>query len=390
MTTEMNRADLRLAIFVEDPGAINCVVPIIEELARREFKPRLLLVHGLAASLLPARGFECTPVKSGVDAVRILLRASVDCVLLGTSENLDSPGFDLGAAARAAGVVTYAIVDAGVNAAYRFRGRSRDPLAHVPDYVLVPDEWTAEQFISLGLSSDRVITVGHPHHDQLRAMASTLSPARRAQLRSQLLPREAEGRSVLVFASEISTGLDPQQYLRSATYTLRGRGASAARTEIVAEELLDCISALERQGYPRPFLVLRRHPKESTDGLDCSAEFDFISSGDSAQELLRVADLVVGMTSMLLTEAHMLGIATLSILPRELERDWLNEVRTGQIPAVTNREELRKALATTIGHHARYVDHGPGTAVASLPAATRILDFIESTRSSARRGATSI
>lgn len=74
-------------------------------------------------------------------------------------------------------------------------------------------------------------------------------------------------------------------------------------------------------------------------------EFDFISSGGSPLELIYAADLVVGLTSMLLLEAALLGKPTLSIVPRRGEMDFLPTIRMGITPCVTTREQLSSALA---------------------------------------------
>ena len=65
-------------------------------------------------------------------------------------------------------------------------------------------------------------------------------------------------------------------------------------------------------------------------------------------ELLGATDIVVGMSSVVLAEAHALGLRTMSILPREAEREWLSIIRESVIPCATKREvigsELRRLL----------------------------------------------
>ena len=50
------------------------------------------------------------------------------------------------------------------------------------------------------------------------------------------------------------------------------------------------------------------------------------------------------MTSMLLLQAHDMGLNCLSILPREQEKSWLADVALGVIPSVTERSSLRASL----------------------------------------------
>jgi hypothetical protein len=334
-----------VVVFVEDPGAVNCVAPFVSNAIATNSLKITLLSAGQATKLLEARGLCPIEVERVGASVELLKQTRAHWLFVGTSENPESPAFPLIVAARAAGVSSAAIIDSSANAAFRFRGCGADPLRYAPDWILVPDQWTASEFVALGLSPKRIVLVGHPHYDYLAAAAKGLRELGKDHIRRMVLPELSQGRKVLVFASEISTGLDPQQFRKSADYTLQGRGEATSRTEIVVEEILDAISALEAEGYDRPFLVLRRHPKETAEDLASYREsFDCVSDAGAALELLVSADLVVGMSSMLLTEAHFLGTPTISVLPRPMERNWLPIVREGIIPCATNRGDLLRML----------------------------------------------
>jgi hypothetical protein len=181
-------------------------------------------------------------------------------------------------------------------------------------------------------------------------------------------PRGHTGPLRVVFVAELSDGLDPGQYRRSDAYTLKGRGLSHSRTAVVAEELLDACAGLRDHGRLEMTLVLRLHPKQGRDDLGplCD-EFDEVSAGGDPLEVVATADLVVGMSSMLLIQADDIGVPCLSVLPREAERAWLPEVASGSIPSVTTRAslsaEIRRLLAASQvgraqagGHHA--VEYG--------------------------------
>lgn len=75
------------------------------------------------------------------------------------------------------------------------------------------------------------------------------------------------------------------------------------------------------------------------------SKFNLISSGGVPLELIYAADLVVGMSSMLLLEAALLQRPTLSILPRAFEKEWLPTTRTGLTPCATNRATLQALLS---------------------------------------------
>jgi hypothetical protein len=330
-------------IFAEDPGAANYVARLPSLLQEHGWRSRLIAAGSATAFLrasMPDVEFEELPEDTQADGLLASTRPRL--VVIGTSENLDTLGLALVPVARTAGVPIVGAVDAFPNAAFRFRGRRRRPLAYAPDWLIVPDEWTREAYVALGFPGERAVICGHPHYDFVRRVGARLANEDRALLRRRQLPGAPRDRAVIVFASEISTGLNPRQFRRSAAYTLTGRSRSVGRTQVVLEEFLEAAALLAS----RPYLVLRPHPKDSPEELaPYLAEFDAVISQGSALQLVYLADLVVGMTSMLLLEAALLGRPTLSIVPRAQEGDWLPIARSGITPCVSDRQELRRTLA---------------------------------------------
>jgi hypothetical protein len=124
--------------------------------------------------------------------------------------------------------------------------------------------------------------------------------------------------------------------------------------------------------------VLRVHPKNTvSDFAEYQPELDMISQGGSPLELIYASDLVVGMTSMLLTEAVLMGKKTLSIIPDITEKDWLPSVRNGITPCVTTRNDLRGALQKLLVR----AEHAPLPSRANngfvLGAVSRIVALLE-------------
>ena len=165
--------------------------------------------------------------------------------------------------------------------------------------------------------------------------------AARAALRHSLFPAAPEDARIAVFVSELSTGLGGEaRYRRSPGYSLHGEGTSDRRTDIVAQE---AVRALQQAGPV--WTVLRLHPKQdraSEAGL--AALFDQVSQTEPALDLCLAADLVCGMTSVLLIEAAALGLPVLSIVPQAEEREWLGDAGEA-IPSVSTRAVLEGWLA---------------------------------------------
>jgi hypothetical protein len=363
-------------IFLEDPGAVNAIAPLVETLARQKvvFK---LFADGQAMRLMRERGFDPFQLRSSDGTFDHAINPSSELLIVGTSENPKSKGFDLTTIARKMGVPSVAIIDAAVNAVHRFRGNSSEPLAYAPDWLLVPDQWTADKYVELGFAQDRVAVVGDPNVDRLRDVLIEFQQTGRETVRENVFPSVARKQKVLTFISEVSTGLAPEQYQRSAEYTLCGRGAATARTEIVVEEILDAIKQLVDEGLPRPYLVLRRHPKETALDLgNLVSSFDMLSVGGDPLSVVFGSDIVVGMSSMLLAEAHFLGVPCLAVLPRELERDWLSELRNRSIQSVTRRRELLKAMRTLLSRGLEHSNDSEYIPVPRVRVVNRCLEIL--------------
>ena len=328
---------------VEDPGALNFLLPLVDAIIEQNVSLTLFGV-GVGARQLRERGYQVIHPPSEYDAIHILQGSGCNLLIIGTSENKHTPAFDLVHAARLVGIQTVGVIDAFVNAQFRFRGCSDDPLAYAPDWMIVPDEATADAFECLGFPRGCISVVGHPG----RTLARRRAQSGRLAVGEGCCASPQDGYRI-VFVSELSDGLDKGQYTRTENYTLMGRGGSSARTAIVAEELLDARSALKTNHGINCMMILRLHPKQDKSDLGAlNDEFDEVSIGGDPLEVVATADLVVGMTSMLLLEAYDMGLNCLSILPREEEKAWLPEIVSGAIPSVFDRPSLREELLSLL------------------------------------------
>lgn len=326
----------RWLMFVEDPGAA-IYARFLPDAATRQGVDLTVVAAGLAVSYFEGH---CKVLGELDEAVRLIDALQPTLVLLGTSENLDSIAFALRSAAVQRAIPTVGLVDSVANASERFKGRTADPLAHAPDWIIVPDEQAANEFVKMGCAAARVKVCGHPQFDDVLELRAGWAPADRLRQREQWLPNARPDQPVLVFISEISTGLNADQFRRSPAYTLMGQPESVYRTEVVIDALMEAAAKLP----VRPYLVLRLHPKQTqADLLRHHALFDQISKMEPALEVVNAADIVVGMTSMLLSEAALLGKPVLSLVPCAQERLWLGPM-AASIPCVWTQERLEAML----------------------------------------------
>jgi hypothetical protein len=360
-----------ILIFVEDPGAVNSIVDLPDALAKRGLTATTIAA-GHARPYLAQLGGHFDEVDDCEDAAQLLDAHGPCLVLAGTSENPDTLGLKLIAEARRRGTASVAIVDGPASAEYRFRGRGADPRGFAPDRLLVPDDLTRRRFLKIGFASDHVVDCGHPYYDRVRAAGHKLQRLGHNAVRARVFPDAPKNRPAVVFLAEVSEGLVPGTYQRGGDYTLAGRGSSDQRTLIVLEEVLDALAPIQ----PRPYVVVRLHPKNrESEFAAYRHEFDFISQGGAALETTFAADLVVGMTTVLLFEAAIIGQATLSVIPRPIEAEWLTGIGLGVIPAVHTRESLRDILPAAVADPARVMGT-PAEKVIQFGALDRMADFL--------------
>lgn len=337
------RSSTPAVLFVEDPGAANFAAELPEVLKPRGISATLL-ASGPAVEFLERRTSSPFTVAEEIDPEAILESLRPSLVVVGTSENPRSPALALVRACEERGIPTIGIVDSPAASEHRFRGTTSDPLAHAPDWILVPDLWTRSHYVELGHPAQRVVSCGHPHYDFVREFGEKTRTSQ-AQIRASVYPQARPERRIVVFAADLSTGLDPAEYRRSPEYTLTGRGESTGRTEVVLEEFLDALSP-HRDGT---HCVMRLHPKHELAELQAYVEeFDQVSQAEPSLDVIVGADAVVGMTTMLLVEALLLRRQTLSIVPREIERGWLATTQYELTPCVTTRPAVRDEVARLV------------------------------------------
>lgn len=318
-----------VVIYVEDPGAATFAAGLLPPLA--EQASVALYSGGRAAAHLDSLEISHRPLP---DAVRRspsqwLADARPARVVSGTAEDRETPGLPLIAAARDAGIPTAGLVDGATNLDHRFRGPTPDPLAFLPDLLLVVDETAREGYRQLGVPAARIEVRGHPWFDVIRRRAANAQKATGA------------AQPVLLFLAEMTGGVRGHAW--GPDYTLHGRGdpSGRGRCEVVLESVLDACRKIE----PAPEIVLRLHPKNDPSAFaPYAAEIARISAGGDPFGEIMAADLVVGMTSTLLIEAAVAGRPVLSVLPREAEAAWLPAIGAGVIPAVWTEEALEAAL----------------------------------------------
>jgi hypothetical protein len=349
-----------ILLYADDPGGANFLSPIADALSAGNLPNRFLIspeLLGFAAD----RGMNCLVRTNTITAEDML--KDVKFLVVGTSEDRDCFAHQLVEAARLSKINSLGVVDMAVNAAHRFSGRSKVALKYAPDWLAVTDNSSAHAFIELGYSANHVLICGNPHFDEVRYKRRSFMSQDLKKLRQTLYHQAPPGRPIWLFLAEGVDQLNPVVSFRSSDYTLHGRGAQDFRCVVVLEEVLDAAAEL----HPRPWVVLRLHPKNQIEEFKTLApEIGMVSQIGDPLPLVWSADLVLGMTTMLLLETYLLGRPHLAILPRAIERTWLYTTNEGLTKSVFTRSSLRALLSTPYENLTPSLDDLPKDAIKML------------------------
>jgi hypothetical protein len=332
-----------LLLFAEDAGAAAFIAPLIQPLRDAGLNIRVYAT-ATASNRLKEWGIEYHLLKSTDSAQELL--SDVDLVATGTAINARTMGLALIDEARLRGIPSVGLVDSHQHMEWRFRGETLDPLAHRPDWVLLPDSAAHDHARELGFPLDGLVICGHPSLDRVRALAQDPAVTNSAQIKRRDLTNGL-AEPIVLFVTEPSVNVYGGSFERDPAYTLPGRPNRKFRTDIVLDEFLDAIAKLQMPVCT----VLRPHPATSDPEISAHVGlFDRLDRSADVHSLVLAADLVVGMTSILLVESVLMGRPTLSIVPRRSEAAWCSAVLAGVTPCVWTRsgldQELAKALRT--------------------------------------------
>jgi len=299
-----------VAVVCEDAGGAAALAPVVLALAARGEALRFAL-GALAARVFAAAGIDArasiAPESAG--GSRLVLAATSPW-----GERLEARAV---IAARGAGVPSVALVDFWARYEERLSYPAPTGFAALPDRVLAIDEWMRRDLVAAGVDEARVVVTGSPAFDAILAGPRWAPPPE---------PR-------VLFLSQPMAALfgdDP----RAPSYLgYTERSVLAALASIVAE--------LDAE------LVVRPHPREDEAtlrafamGLPCRVAWD--ASG-SLRDAVARARAVVGMTTMALVEAALMGAPALSAqLGRKA--DGLPTNRTGLTRDVPDAASLLAAL----------------------------------------------
>jgi hypothetical protein len=296
---------IRMFCIAGDAGGAAAIAPVIETAVQEHTCEVHVYAYRQALSVFSRRGIghhALSEDTSIADLERMLLQTGAEIVLAATSVN----GVDLELlciqAAKRLKVPSLSVLDFWSNYAARFRAHGGDLV--VPDCVCVMDRRAATELACAGIPLGQISVSGQPAFDHLQNFKNHSGARARVEVRREL--RIPDNQLLLLFVS---------QPLADFYGDNTGGFGHLGFTEHSTYRLLNC--AVESISHEQAFtVVIKTHPRERSTNWSLAESKTLVDPVPrSTLEFCFAADLVVGMNSVALVEAAIVGRPVLSLQP---------------------------------------------------------------------------
>lgn len=285
-----------------DPGGYDAIFPIVERLQREAIRLEFFCV-GPAAELNPNYAISETEVMQIIK--QMLKERLVSGLVTGTSwgSNIE---LRIIAACKISGIPTLSILDFWSNYQARFRDEEGNFI--YPDYFIVMDELAASEAVNEGIPPNIIKVLGHPGLDQFK--------------KEKKLKKTSSQKRKILFLSQPLSAL----YGKELGYT-EGQ---------VLEEIIQAVQEIKDYS-----LYVKFHPKDSSHiKKSCSN----LSVEGNLHDIMTEYDLIIGMNTMGLLHAVLLGLPVISYQPNLQKPDICITNRLGLTRRVNTYQELKSFL----------------------------------------------
>lgn len=336
---------MKVLAAAKDAGGANAIAPVLKRLIAMPGMEVCAMAYAQSQPIfdgyrLPLKPLEAYAKAGGVGsnlrelACRILEIEHPDILLVGTSwgPSLDK---ELVVEGNERGIPTVAVLDMWSYYRERFGWLHEPILQYLPTALAVMDELAYAEAIAAGIPTDRMTITGQPYFDDLeRRLCSDEVTQEGRRLKEEW----GEGRSVVLFASEAISRDFPHGSPWYRGYT--ERDALDALLTVVSE-MNDAVS-----------LVIRLHPQETPEPFRArfsGSQHPIIIKDVPGPASIAAADVVVGMASMFLLEAALVGKPVVSFQPSLNGPDGFIGNRLGLTKAAYDPAQLKALLLAGLG-----------------------------------------
>lgn len=309
---------LKILFFAHDPGGANAIKPLIEPLSLKGFKC-LVYAKGPALEILPNAIYYANNTDNLVKSIM------PNFIITGTSVS-DMTEKELRLSAKNFGIKCLAILDAWVNY-NRFTkfsslelsiNKRYNELLYLPTYLIVIDKYAKNEAIKECVPKEIIYPLGNPHFGYIK---DCFKEQNVDKLRTSLLNGKQK---LILWAQEPHTN------------------------ELGLESLKDLAELIPDNAS----LIIKPHPRENYEKFAKIARGGgiIIDKNISSLQAIKIADLVVSMTSMMLVESVILNKNALSYQKDEINDNKFILTKRKILPFINNKislkNELQKALNT--------------------------------------------
>ncbi len=316
--------DQKILFIANNPGGLKALLPVHCELPQSQFFITPGLTNTIKGHPLP---HQCLSYELSSSQIEDFLKINKPHLLITGTSVPTSDGGKLEnifrQCAKRNKIPSLSIIDHWSN--YTSRFTLKDNLDSLPDIICVMDERAKQEMIADGFLPDILRVTGQPAFDGLQKIASELEILREETRTHFQLPKTA---TLIGFVSEPV----------SADY-----GHQRGYDEFdVLKNILNIL--------PSDFILgVRLHPRDNPQKYDDlfknTTRRILIMNDCESKKFLAASDLLIGMTSVMLIEAYLVGRPVLSFQPTtQVNAPFIKTIAPVQL--VTSIQELEKYLHT--------------------------------------------
>jgi hypothetical protein len=342
----------KILICTRDPGGTNAVMPLIKPLRALGNE---VSVYGKDAALAIYRrlNIDCSDIRDAMPAVtqedvsNFIRKARPDLVLTATSSE-DFTERYLWKAAERSGIASFAVLDQWTNYQLRLIPDVKEGITErtasteliLPTFLFVMDDFARNEMAALGIDRERLVPAGQPFFDFIRKCGVMITASEIDRLRQEIT--DDQGGLVFVFASQPIASIHRQNGMAEDYW--------GYTEKTVLNSVILCLGRLSEESKAKVTLVIRLHPKDQQDDYKdlleiCSSSIRLVFDRDTDSSLLlKAADLIIGMFSMVLLEGAILGKRFISVQIGLKRENPLIFDRRGLMHSILTEEELEETL----------------------------------------------
>jgi hypothetical protein len=297
----------KIVFLAHDPGGYDVVFPIVQRLQHEDILLEFYCV-GPAAALNTYYAVSEEMALSNIKSM--ILKKEIAGLVTGTSWGSKVEVSVIGVCKRVQ-VPTFSILDYWSN----YQNRFRDDSDHCiyPDYFIVMDELAKQEAVQDGVPAHILRALGHPGLDKYVAYQGTRSCSNKKKKK-------------ILFLSQPLSAL----YGKELGYTEK-------------QALEDCIRAVGKAEYCS--LYVKFHPK---DNVTFQQQYANIAVKGNLSDIMPEYDVVIGMNTMGLLHAVLMGIPSISYQPNLRQNDVCITNKLGLTRLISSYKELQFSMNNNI------------------------------------------